>query len=122
MGEAGGFGLYVSCVDGKPVARFGTKILIGADRDAVERKKIRYRSKEIVAIPEGEARRYAREYARAIQEGELVARTADEWQAQQKQLEEVGAPRSKLKTAVDPPAPAEEDTPDADHESSRELG
>lgn len=94
------FGLFVSCVEGQPVARFGSKVLIGADRDPENPRKIRYRTKEIVAIPVAEASRYCREYARAIEDESLKARTAAEWSEQQRKLEEVGAPREKLKGPV----------------------
>lgn len=112
MVESGGaaaaaFGLFVSSVEGKPVMRFGTKVLIGAERDPTEPRKIRYNTKAIVAIPHDEAHRYAREYGRLIADEELVAHTADEWSRQQDQLREVGAPRDKLKTGK-PDQPAKE--------------
>ena len=103
MGGELDFGLFVSCVQGQPVTRFGTKVLIGADRDPENRRKVRYRTKEVVAIPRSEATRYAREYARAIAEGELKERTESDWREYQRQMDEVGAPREKLKTGEDPP-------------------
>lgn len=111
MSESGGaaaaFGLFVSSVEGRPVTRFGTKVLIGADRDSAEPRKIRYRPKEIVAIPHDEAHRYGREYARLIADGDLVEHKADEWTRQQDHIREVGAPRDKLKTGT-PDQPAKE--------------
>lgn len=106
MGENGRgleFGLYVSCVQGSPVSRFGTKILIGADRDPNEPRKVIYRTKDIVAIPIGEATRYAREYRRTIDEGELIEHTAEEWAAQREQRADVRDVREKA-TRVDVPA------------------
>lgn len=122
---AAAFALFVSCVEGSPVTRFGTKVLIGADRDPKVRKKILYRPKEIVAIPVDEARLYGREYARLINDGELVEHTAEKWLAQQQHINEVGAPREKLHSKADDP-PDEQQTakvlPHADHESGSELG
>lgn len=113
------FALFVSCVEGKPVTRFGSKVLIGADRDPLVRKKIIYRPKEIVAIPVDEAERYGREYSRLIKDEELVEHTAEEWLDQQQQINEVGAPRSKLKSMADEPPDDQreaKDPPHADHE------
>jgi hypothetical protein len=110
MSESGGasaFGLFVSSVEGKPVMRFGTKVLIGAERDPEQPRKIRYNTKAIVAIPHDEAHRHAREYGRLIADGELVEHTADEWSRQQDQLREVGAPREKLRAGM-PDQPAKE--------------
>jgi len=116
---ADAFGLFVSSVEGQPVMRFGTKVLIGADRDADEPRKIRYRTKEIVAIPKDEAHRFAREYGRLITDGSLVEHKADEWSRQQKQITEVGAPREKLKSGNTDEAHAK-DPPHADLEGRRE--
>jgi hypothetical protein len=96
-GGASAFGLFVSSVEGKPVMRFGSKVLIGAERDPDQPRKIRYNTKAIVAIPVDEAHRYGREYARLIADEELVAHTADEWTRQQDQIRGVGAPREKLR-------------------------
>lgn len=98
--EADAFGLFVSSVEGHPVTRFGTKVLIGAYRDAENPRKIRYRTKDIIAIPRDEADRYAREYARLIEDQELVAHTADEWSQHQRHVREAGAPREKLESAT----------------------
>mgnify|MGYP001588205219 FL=1 len=117
--EADAFGLFVSSVENQPTMRFGTKVLIGADRDAETPRKIRYRTKEIVAIPTDEARRYAREYGRLISDGSLVEHTAEEWSNQQRQIREVGAPREKLKSGITDEAQAK-DPPHADLEGGRE--
>lgn len=98
--DADAFGLFVSSVEGHPVTRFGTKVLLGAYRDADNPRKVRYRTKEIIAIPRDEAERYAREYGRLIEDEELVAHTADEWTEQQRRLREVGAPRDKIDSAT----------------------
>ena len=122
MGESGDltFGLYVSSVEGQPVSRFGTKVLIGAERDPETRNKIRYRTKDVVGIPTEEANRYAREYARLIADGALIERTADDYQQQQQQRSEAGAPRQKLMRAGQhpPDQPKTETTPDADESRS----
>jgi hypothetical protein len=99
MGDpADTYGLFVSSVEGQPVHRFGTKVLIGADADPAEPRKIRYRTGDIVAIPHAEALRFAREYGRLIEEGALVSRSADDWRKQQTQPVEGGErPRVKAK-------------------------
>ncbi len=120
MGDRGeAFGLFVSCVEGQPVTRFGSKVLIGADRDPANRRKVRYNPKQIVALPHEEATRYAREYARAIEDGSLTQHTADEWLEQQRRIEG-GAPREKLKPGARPPDAAEGEPPNADHEGGRQ--
>jgi hypothetical protein len=84
MGDpADAFGLFVSSVEGHPVTRFGSSVLLGADRDPDNPKKILYRTDAVIAIPQHEAVRYAREYNRLISEGALVERTADDWRGQQ---------------------------------------
>jgi hypothetical protein len=114
------FGLFVSCVEGQPVPRFGTKVLIGAVRDPEERRKIRYNTKAITAIPVVEARKYAREYQRAIADGSLTERTAAQWIEQEKHIREVGAPREKLKTAE--PAQRAKDPIHGHSEGGSKLG
>lgn len=113
---AADFGLFVSSVDGCPVARFGTKVLIGAMRLG---SSITYNTKAIIPIPKAEARRYGREYARAIDNGSLRKRSAKAWREQQAKIqtkkrasaklaapkEEVGAP------LVDTPTGERKDDP-----------
>jgi hypothetical protein len=103
MGDpADTFGLFVSSVEGQPVHRFGSKVLIGADADPENPKKIRYRTGDIIAIPHAEALRHAREYGRLISDGALIERTADEWRSQQTQPVEGGErPRVKAKATND---------------------
>lgn len=92
MGDrADAFGLFVSSVEGSPVTRYGSSVLIGAERNPDEPRKIVYHPDAVIAIPHDEAQRYAREYRRLIAEGALVERTADDWRSQQ--ASEGGAPR-----------------------------
>jgi hypothetical protein len=119
MGESTlAFGLYLSCVTGQPVARFGSRVLIGAERDLTDRTEIHYRPEVIVGIPTAEARQYAREYRRAISDGSVLQRTAEDWIKQQTSPE-AGAPRIEL-TAVDPPE--DESEAHGHPESSSKLG
>ena len=80
------FGLFVSSVEGQPVTRYGTKTLIGAERDRVNPTQIHYDTRAIIAIPHAELSRYRREYAGAIRDGSLRERTAKQWVEQQKKL------------------------------------
>lgn len=77
------FALFVSCVEGALVMRYGTGTFIGAERRAREPQVVDYHPDQVVAIPHDEFRKYRREYLRALREGSLVERTADEWQRQQ---------------------------------------
>lgn len=71
---------------GSPVTRFGTRTLIGAHRPKVAPfNVIEYEPEHIVAIPVAEFNRYRREYQRALRDGSLRQRSAEEWQAQQPQ-------------------------------------
>ena len=115
------FGLFLSCIEGQPVARFGTKVLLGAERDRSNPKSITYRPKVIIPIPKLEARKYGREYRRAIENGSVTQHTAAEWREQQRKIREVGAPREKLKSA--PPAQKAAKEPANDHpEGGSKLG
>jgi hypothetical protein len=73
--------LFVSSVDGQPCHRFGGGVLIGAERDPAEPKKLRYNSAEVVRIPAAEARRFGREYERLISDGALTRRTREDFVA-----------------------------------------
>lgn len=86
-------GLFVSSVEGRPVHRFssGGQVLIGADRDPANPRKIIYRTDEVVEIPDAEAARYAREYARAIADGDLVAHEAKAVEAQNEEKDDAPA-------------------------------
>ncbi len=118
MSNADAFGLFVSAVEGKPVHRFGApNVLIGADRDPEEPRKIRYDTNAVVAIPKAEAQRYSREYLRLIAEGALVERSAEDFERQSvSESTEVGAPREPL----EPRAPAEERVSDGTTDGGRQ--
>jgi len=73
----------VSCVQGRPVTRYGTRTFIGADRDLLPPHGMTYDTERVVAISQAEFSRYRREYNRAVNTGDLVKRTAAEWSAQQ---------------------------------------
>jgi|SRR6187551_177323 len=79
------FALFVSCVEGSLVTRYGTRTFIGAERRTLEPNVVDYHPEQIVAIPHDEFRKYRREYTRALRDGSLVQRTADEWQRQNRQ-------------------------------------
>ena len=81
MAEADRFGLFVSCVDGQPVTRYGTRTLIGAQRNAREPTRIDYRPDQVVALTHAECAKYRHEYDRALSNGSLVRRTAADWLA-----------------------------------------
>jgi hypothetical protein len=104
------------------VTRFGSDVMIGAERDLVDRKLVRYTPEVVVAIPSEEARRYAREYRRAITDGSLTVRTAAEWITQNPdRTRETISPRqarlSQPVTADDPPD--KDEAQDASYESRR---
>lgn len=79
------FALFVSCVEGCPVTRFGTRTMIGATRSARTPDVVTYDPTVVVAIPLDEHRKYRREYERALANGTLKARGAEEWSAQNRQ-------------------------------------
>ena len=93
------FGLFVSPVEGHLVARFGTGTTIGAKREILPAPETSDRAtlnwlrrgagrrtvdpSTIVALTHQEARRYRREYTRAIKrDGALRERTAREYHSQ----------------------------------------
>lgn len=75
--------LFVSSVEGSPVQRYGTSLLIGAARNRVDPAQVVFDTAAIVRIPGTEHARYLREYGRAIANGSLRRRTVEEWRAQQ---------------------------------------
>lgn len=85
MSQLSRFALFVSCVEGSLVTRYGTRTFIGAERRTDDPRQVDFHPDQIVAIPHDEHRRYRREYLRALREGSLVERTADEWQQQNRQ-------------------------------------
>jgi hypothetical protein len=99
--------LYVSAVPGHLVARHGTGSLIGASRDSRDPSKVTWDTELVVKIPEDEARRFAKEYARSLREGALKARSKPEFEACNAKLEakagedKVKADAEKAKAEVD---------------------
>lgn len=94
MPEGQRFALYVSAIEGKPVTRFGTRTLIGASRSRATPNVVDYDTQRVVAIPQEEYSRFRREYDRALGNGSLRRRKAEEWQAQhrhEKRKEQQGA-------------------------------
>jgi hypothetical protein len=76
------FALFVSSVAGMPVTRFGTRTLIGAARRHLEPTIVDYTPELIVPLPADEYARYRREYNRALANGSLRRRSAEDWRAQ----------------------------------------
>lgn len=99
------FVLFVSSVKGSLVRRYGTPVHIGVhvecvnpgEKPLLHRFKHRWREDEITALPEAEARRYAREYARAIREGALRPRTEAEWRKQNAALDKAASEQAAAK-------------------------
>ncbi len=75
------FSLFVSCVPGKPVTRYGSHTFIGADRVAGTNEFI-WHPERVVAIPATEHARYRKEYDRLLADKDLKVRTETEWKAQ----------------------------------------
>lgn len=96
------FGLYLSSIEGKPVTRFGTKVLIGAVRVG---NRVFYQPKVINPIPIAETKRYHREYRRAISAGSVVSHTREQWLAQQSTITAKQAAAEKLATSPEVGAP-----------------
>lgn len=86
MGAPSDLVLFVSCVDGKPVARLplpgarGAGVILGARREG---RALVHNAREVIALSAEEVRVHGRVYERAIREGNLVRRTEEEWQAWQ---------------------------------------
>lgn len=76
------FALFVSCVEGSLVTRYGTGTFIGAERRADDPRQVDFHPDQVIAIPDDEFRKYRREYLRALREGSLRQRTEAEWQRQ----------------------------------------
>lgn len=99
------FALFVSCVEGRLVTRYGTRTFIGAERRTDDPRVVDFHPEHIVAIPHDEHRKYRREYLRALREGSLVERTVDEWQQQNRQDAapvEAHTAREKKRTEITP--------------------
>lgn len=76
--------LYVSSVEGALVTRYGTRTQIGAEilpGPKGGKQTIRWNTGVVVALSQDELVKYKREYRRAIDAGELVERTADDFRA-----------------------------------------
>lgn len=97
--------LYVSCVDGKPVTRYrlggrGPRALgdpIGAERG--EGRAWTYYPERVVMIPADEVATFGRIYERAIVDGHLVRRTAEDFAAQNKTSEAPASPNGSAPPA-----------------------
>jgi hypothetical protein len=81
---------YYATVKGRPVARFGagSSALLGARIDSSVEGNIAYDEGAVVAIPPLEHARFAREYGKAVRNGELREATRadhDAYLAKQKQ-------------------------------------
>ncbi|HXJ75596.1 MAG TPA: hypothetical protein VNM37_22260 [Candidatus Dormibacteraeota bacterium] len=76
------FDLFVSCVEGYPVTRYGSRTFIGARRDPAKPNEIIWSPDQVVAIPRSEYTRHRREYDRAVKDGELRLRTEADWELQ----------------------------------------
>lgn len=105
--------LYVSCVDGKPVSRFrlggrgGARAadLIGATRG--EGRAITYDVERVVMISGAEVAAFGREYERAIRDGNLTRRTAEDFTAYQAASKTRAAEAAATATkSAEAPAPA----------------
>jgi len=77
------FGLFVSCVDGLPVTRFGTGTMIGAARSKAAPDVVTYDPTQIVGIPHAEYDRHRRSYDRALGNGSLKKRSVADYLAQE---------------------------------------
>ena len=117
--------LYVSLNPQRPapVARFGTRVLIGAERHpgkGPDRRTITYFPDQVAAIPLEEYHRFRSEYDGALKAGDLVRRTAEdhrasleaEQQREQEKQEAKAKARSEARKAQEQASPTEpEPTP-----------
>lgn len=88
----------MSCVRGRPVTRFGTRTMIGAER--APDNEIHWFPDRVVALTKAEADRHKKEYGRLLAEGDLRLRTAEEWIAQQQTGEKAAAEKAARKAAA----------------------
>lgn len=98
----------VRSVEGRPVTRYGTPVLIGAVRDPEKPNKLIFSPADVITIPRDEAERYRREYLRHVAEGDLVL-------VSDPKSSEVGAPRKPPTESVSAKGP-----PDASNEGRRQ--
>ena len=109
------FGLFVSCVDGKPVTRFGTGTMIGATRSKATPDVVSYDPTQVVGIPHAEYDRHLRSYERALGNGSLKRRTAADYHAQEKAQSKIDAEHRKAQErAAKVPALSLDDSPAGD--------
>ena len=87
--------LYVSSVKGAAVTRYSTMVpgkraglLIGAERDSENPKRLTWDTELIVKIPAQEYAQFRKEYDKALHAKCLMKRSEQEYSAQQKQFEE----------------------------------
>lgn len=73
------FALFVSSVPGHLVTRYGSRELLGAERDA--KGVVSWRPDDVLALGHLEHARFGREYRRAIARGSLRERTEAEYRA-----------------------------------------
>lgn len=84
--------LFVLPVEGQPVRRYGTSVLVGAMRDLANPRRIVWDPDRVVMIPADEFRTYRREYLRALASGSLVRSTSEAWRDQNPDQPAPGAP------------------------------
>ena len=93
--------LFVSCVDGKPVTRLplpgsrarASPVLIGAHRDG---RRTVYDEAAVIGLTQAEVDEHGRIYERALREGNLRRRSAEEHAAYQAAQKGAPAPRADV--------------------------
>lgn len=85
MPPASPYGLFVSPVRGHLVRRYGTPGHVGAHVSPGSEPEVD--PEEVVAIPLGEAARYAREYQNAVDDGALVEKKLADFQTWKQKLQ-----------------------------------
>lgn len=78
------FAVFVSCIAGQPVTRFGTGTMIGATRTKTDPTVVSYDPAAVVGIPHGEYNKHRRAYDRALGNGSLRERSVADYLAQEK--------------------------------------
>jgi hypothetical protein len=87
------FSLFVSCIEGKPVTRFGSRTFIGAEREG-DSNVIHWFPDRVIAIPASEHDRFRKEYDRVLRDGDLRVRTKSDW-LQQTEAEDAATKRGE---------------------------
>lgn len=93
------FSLFVSCIEGKPVTRHGSRTFIGAEREQGT-NVIHWFPDRVVAIPEAEHNRYRKEYDRLVRDGDLKLRDESDWRAQNTREDAAVKAAEKTKAAA----------------------